>query len=131
MNIDPLININKDLKNFEKLVILITGSEKSGKSSFIECLSKSCNFNFIETKKKTFYTKYIYKYTSDINDNYNFLNSILNKFSKIDKVSILLEFREIDSCELNTDYKMCLSFFENAYFALIITDFSDRNSFVE
>ena len=131
MNIDPLININKDLKNFEKLVILIAGSEKSGKSSFIECLSKSCNFNFIETKKNTFYTKYIYKYTSDINDNYNFLNSILNKFSKIDKVSILLEFREIDSCELNTDYKMCLSFFENAYFALIITDFSDRNSFVE
>jgi hypothetical protein len=53
-------------------------------------------------------------------------NSILNK-----DLYIGIEFREIESEELYSDYHMSEIFFENASVALVLSNFESNNSFIE
>ena len=125
MNKDKLLHKNKEKEKYPKLNILIVGSKSSGKTSFIESLAKSCELTFLESQIRTYYKNYVYLYSLK---NINFSNNTSNNsYSNY----IILEFRESNSCELHTNYKMCLGFFENAHSAYVITDFTDANSFIE
>jgi predicted ATPase len=111
MNQDKLLFSQES--NLPKIIVLILGSKGTGKTTIIENISKSTNLTFVNTYNRTFYKISNYK--------------LPIKNAKADE--FLIEFREIDSCELFTDYKMTLGFFEKAYAAFVVADYTDSESF--
>lgn len=96
----------------EKLVILVLGNESVGKKSLVQNWMKI--FKLISTESKSFYKNYIFSYTIE-----SFPNPLI------------IEVRILNSDEIDTELKLCLSFFKYAYGAIIISSVDDNQSFAE
>ena len=105
MNHDKLLSSKY---NFT-LVILVMGAARSGKSKLIESISVSCKLIRESHSKKTYYEV----------TTYSIENSILNEQYR----NLKIEFRELSSLELDTEFKMCSAFFENAHIGIIVSGF--------
>lgn len=113
MNHDKLLSSKNNLT----LVLLVMGAAHSGKTKLIESIGISCKLKKESYSKKTYYEVSTY--------------SIEDSILKEHYTNLRIEFRELSSIELDTEFKMCSAFFDNAHIGLIVTGFHNEETSVE